>query len=126
MDLELYQYQKETAEKKPKRQLGQRTSTRQAEDRPKGASTASIKCFRCGQQGHLASECLAPTPVPQAKTPASTKPKKQLRNTLEREKFTCQAIEVSPPPKGKRELQLKEAHRWQPETAMTTARTTRW
>ncbi|KAG8139360.1 hypothetical protein E2320_002129 [Naja naja] len=56
-----------------------------------------MKCFRCGQQGHQASECLAPASVPQGKAPAPPKWKKTPRKPPEKSKFVCQAIEVSNP-----------------------------
>ncbi|KAG8139518.1 hypothetical protein E2320_002288, partial [Naja naja] len=42
-----------------------------------------MKCFRCGQQGHQALECLAFTPVPQGRVPAPPKWKKALRKPPE-------------------------------------------
>ncbi|KAG8147113.1 hypothetical protein E2320_022560, partial [Naja naja] len=42
----------------------------------------SIKCFRCGQQGHRASECLAPAPVSPGRAPAPPNGKRHLENLL--------------------------------------------
>ncbi|KAG8132999.1 hypothetical protein E2320_010827, partial [Naja naja] len=45
-----------------------------------------MKCFRCGQQGHQASECLAPAPVLQGRAPGPPKWKKAPRKPPEKSK----------------------------------------
>lgn len=97
MGLELHLHKKEAPEKKPKRQLGRWSSLRQAEEQPRGASTTPIKCFRCEQQGHRASECLALAPVPQARNPTPAKLRRPPWKPTEKGKFVCEAIKVSPP-----------------------------
>lgn len=98
MDLEIHPHRKPAAERKPKKALGCRSGLRQPEE-PKPTPAAAIKIFRCSQQGHQASECLALAPVPQARTPAVVRSKK----LAEKGKFAWQAVEVSPPLTGSEE-----------------------
>ncbi|KAG8147194.1 hypothetical protein E2320_022736, partial [Naja naja] len=76
------QHWKSNAEKQPKRQFTRRSVSRQGEGHQTAAPPTSMKCFRCGQQGCRASECLAPAPVLQGRAPAPPKWKKRRENLL--------------------------------------------
>ncbi|ETE58638.1 hypothetical protein L345_15640, partial [Ophiophagus hannah] len=68
MDNALRQHRKSNAEKQPKRQFTRHSFPCQGEGRQTAAPPTSLKCFHCGQQGHRASECLAPALIPSSET----------------------------------------------------------
>ncbi|XP_034275328.1 uncharacterized protein LOC117666666 [Pantherophis guttatus] len=99
LDLDFQPPRKPTAEKMAKQPLGRRVEPKKTAE-PPPARPGTIKCYRCGQQGHRALECLAPAPLPWAKSPARAGPKKTLWKPLDKGQSAKQAAESSTQPAG--------------------------
>ncbi|XP_026541948.1 cilia- and flagella-associated protein 47 [Notechis scutatus] len=78
------------------------------EDKIKVMKQGIIKCYRCGQAGHRASECLAPALVLQPRPITASKGSKAPRKPPDTSWFARQAVEVPLPTEESEEPQAKE------------------